>query len=120
LGGTTRGAHQAFDCSASSLITPPNFGLGAGSCAGLTVVVALGEPRTPVVCISVAGQAAAAHANVAPQSTDRMTGVAAFIGFSFGYMDEHREWVLPSLRGQGRTSPFGRTTRVWRDPEPMD
>src|SRR5262245_55149483 len=28
FGGTTRGAHQGFDCSASSLITPPNFGSG--------------------------------------------------------------------------------------------
>lgn len=26
-----RGAHQYFDCSASSLITPPNFGSGAGA-----------------------------------------------------------------------------------------
>ena len=30
LGGTMRGAHQALDCRASSLITPPNFGSGAG------------------------------------------------------------------------------------------
>ena len=50
LGGTMRGAHQAFDCSASSLITPPNFGSGAGSCVAGTVVVALGEPSVPVTC----------------------------------------------------------------------
>ena len=50
LGGTTRGAHQAFDCAAFSLITPPNFGSGGGSCCPPMVVVALGEPGTPVVC----------------------------------------------------------------------
>ena len=50
LGGTMRGAHQAFDCRASSLITPPNFGSGAGSCLPLMVVVAPGEPGVPVIC----------------------------------------------------------------------
>src|SRR5262249_8341661 len=50
FGGTMRGGHQAFDCSASSLITPAHFGSGAGSwCPGM-VVVALGEPTVPVVC----------------------------------------------------------------------
>src|SRR5271165_6778223 len=51
LGGTTRGAHQAFDSDAFSLITPPNAGSGGGSCLPLMVVVALGEPGTPVVWI---------------------------------------------------------------------
>ena len=55
LGGTTRGAHQGFDCSASSLITPPNLGSGAGNCLLLTVVVALGEPSTPVTCCAFTG-----------------------------------------------------------------
>jgi hypothetical protein len=32
------------------LITPPNFGSGGGSCLPLIVVVALGEPSTPVTC----------------------------------------------------------------------
>jgi hypothetical protein len=50
LGGTTRGAHQGFDCSASSLITPPNLGSGGGSCFPSIVVVAPGEPGAPVVC----------------------------------------------------------------------
>ena len=58
LGGTTRGAHQGLDCNASSLITPPNFGSGGGSCLGLTVVVALGEPRVPVTCCAKPGQVA--------------------------------------------------------------
>src|SRR5271166_5222977 len=50
LGGTTRGAHHAFDWAAFSLITPPNFGSGGGSCFPSTVVVALAEPKTPVIC----------------------------------------------------------------------
>jgi hypothetical protein len=49
-GGTTRGAHHGFDCKASSLITPPNFGSGDGSCFPSIVVVASGDPGTPVIC----------------------------------------------------------------------
>src|SRR5262252_4411835 len=48
LGGTTRGAHQGFDWSAFSLMTPPNFGSGGGNCFPEIVVVAPGEPSTPV------------------------------------------------------------------------
>ena len=54
FGGTTRGGHQAFDSEAFSLITPPNFGSGGGSCFPLMVVVALGEPSTPVTCCAEA------------------------------------------------------------------
>ena len=50
LGGTTRGGQYGLDCAAVSLITPPNFGGGGGSCLPSIVVVALGEPGTPVVC----------------------------------------------------------------------
>ncbi len=50
FGGTTRGAHQGFDSEALSLITPPNCGSGGGSCFPLRVVVAVGEPGSPVVC----------------------------------------------------------------------
>src|SRR6516225_11518167 len=49
LGGTTRGAHHAFDWAAFSLMIPPNFGSGGGSCLPEIVVVALGEPGSPVV-----------------------------------------------------------------------
>jgi hypothetical protein len=45
-----RGAHHVFDWRASSLITPPNFGSGAGSCLPEMVVVASGEPGVPVIC----------------------------------------------------------------------
>ena len=50
FGGTTRGAHQAFDSEAFSLITPPNFGSGGGSWLPGRVIVALGEPSSPVTC----------------------------------------------------------------------
>ena len=71
FGGTTRGAHQGFDCSASFLITPPNFGSGAGSCLPLMVVVALGEPSVPVTCWATAGAMAsvAASRNAATSAT---------------------------------------------------
>src|SRR5712692_9311176 len=63
FGGTTRGAHQAFDSEAFSLITPPNFGSGHGSCLPLSVVVAVGEPRTPVTCCAEADPRHEATAN---------------------------------------------------------
>ena len=50
FGVVMRGAHQGLDCRAPSLITPPNFGSGGGSCLPLRVVVALGEPGAPVTC----------------------------------------------------------------------
>ena len=54
FGGTTRGAHQAVDSEAFSLITPPNSGVGGGSCFPSIVVVALGEPGVPVICWAIA------------------------------------------------------------------
>ena len=50
FGGTTRGAHHGLDSEAFVLITPPNFGSGSGSCLPPVVVVALGEPGSPVTC----------------------------------------------------------------------
>src|SRR5262245_24798235 len=52
LGGTTRGGHQGFDCSASSLITPPNFGSGGGSCFPSIGAVAPAEPGGGAPCAS--------------------------------------------------------------------
>src|SRR5512139_3131243 len=57
LGGTTVGGHQGFESLASSLMTPPNFGGGGGSCLPSIVMVALGEPGTPVICCAIAGTA---------------------------------------------------------------
>src|SRR4029077_19372846 len=60
LGGTTRGGHHALESTAVSLITPPNFGSGGGSCFPSIVVVAPGEPGVPVVwtCAMAEGEAA--------------------------------------------------------------
>ena len=55
LGGTIRGGHQGFESTALLLITPPNFGAGAGSCFPSIVVVALGEPNSPVTCCAARG-----------------------------------------------------------------
>src|SRR5215471_14460104 len=68
LGGTTRGGHQAFDCMALSLITPPNFGSGDGSCLPEIVVVAPGEPGVPVV--RMASAEAAVFGASAPSNVD--------------------------------------------------
>jgi len=57
LGGTMRGGHHGFESVAFSLITPPNFGSGGGSCLPSMVVVALGEPRVPVTVWAEAGSA---------------------------------------------------------------
>ena len=51
LGGTTVRRPPGLGIEALSLITPPNFGAGGGSCFPLIVVVALGEPGVPVVWI---------------------------------------------------------------------
>src|SRR4249919_2346826 len=55
FGGATRGGHHGVDSNAFSLITPPNFGSGGGSCFPSIVVVALGEPGVPVICWALAG-----------------------------------------------------------------
>jgi len=60
LGGTIRGGHQVLDPSRVSLITPPNFGSGAGIWFPLIVVVAPGSPSTPLICWAAAGPAASA------------------------------------------------------------
>src|SRR6185295_10378962 len=64
FGGTTVGGHQAFDSEAFSLITPPNAGSGAGNCFPSMLVVALGEPGTPVTVSAMHG--IAARTNAAP------------------------------------------------------
>ena len=50
FGGTTRGAHQPCDSEAFSLITPPNLGVGGGTCFPSMVIVAPGDPGVPVIC----------------------------------------------------------------------
>src|ERR1700745_4313657 len=60
LGGTTVGGHHGLESLALSLITPPNFGSGGGSCFPSMVVVALGEPGAPVVCTCALAKGATA------------------------------------------------------------
>src|SRR5713101_3847873 len=50
LGGTIDGGQYGLESLAVSLITPPNFGSGGGSCLPSIVVVAPGEPGVPVIC----------------------------------------------------------------------
>jgi hypothetical protein len=78
FGGTTRGAHQGFDDSASCVITPPNFGSGGGSCFPLMVVVALGEPSVPVTCCAAAD---CRHAVMIRRDSNALTGRQKFIVF---------------------------------------
>src|ERR1700675_3668876 len=79
LGGTTLGGHQVFESVASSLITPPNAEGGGGSCLPLTVVVALGEPSTPVTCGAAPDPVPGDEAQ--PAATDRMTSEDSAIQF---------------------------------------
>ena len=79
LGGTTVGGQYGVESVAISLITPPNFGSGGGSCLPLIVVVALGDPGVPVVCIcAVAKEANAIRA--AASVPRRRICFADFIG----------------------------------------
>src|ERR1700724_1576576 len=50
FGGTTRGGHHGRESLALSLMTPPNFTGGGGSCFPSIVIVALGEPGVPLIC----------------------------------------------------------------------
>src|SRR5579863_2068294 len=71
FGGTIRGGHHGVESLALSLITPPNFGGGGGSCFPSMVVVALGEPNWPVTCCAAAGMIAnmATSKNAAASAT---------------------------------------------------
>src|SRR5512132_1806835 len=50
LGGTVSAGQYGFDCAALGLISPLNTGRGGGKYLPSMVVVAPGEPGTPVVC----------------------------------------------------------------------
>src|SRR6266481_1337446 len=53
FGGTTRGAHQAVDSEAFSLIAPPNAGSGGGSCFPSMV---MGVPGSPAATTTIDGK----------------------------------------------------------------
>src|SRR2546430_8475734 len=59
FGGSTRGGQYGFDWAALRSILPPNFGGGGGSCFPSSVIVAAGEPGTPLICCAVAAVATA-------------------------------------------------------------
>src|SRR4029450_7213827 len=81
FGGTPRGAHHAFDSEAFSVITPPNFGSGGGSCFPSIVVVALGEPKVPVTCWALLGPAISMAVRVVRMETVRAP--LSLIGLTF-------------------------------------
>jgi hypothetical protein len=79
LGGTTVGGQYGLESTALSLITPPNFGSGGGSCFPSMVVVALGEPGVPVVWICARAEGAIAITATASIPPTRMCFID-FIG----------------------------------------
>src|ERR1700736_3882215 len=79
LGGTMRGGQYGVESRAFSLITPPNFPGGAGSCSPLMVVVAVGEPGVPV--ISWAGAGRATNITAVATSSDNPLGTKFLILF---------------------------------------
>src|SRR5271167_3537331 len=79
LGGTMRGGHQGVDSLALSLITPPNFGGGGGICFPSMVVVALGEPGSPVTCCATTG----AHVRSPKAERNRATRIVSPIHFMY-------------------------------------
>src|SRR6476646_3739192 len=81
LGGTTVGGHHGLESVAISLITPPNFGSGGGSCFPSMVVVAPGEPGVPVVCTCAFAEGATA-ATAAASIPQRKICRVGFIGFN--------------------------------------
>src|SRR5438045_5258186 len=78
LGGTIRGGQYGLESLASSLITPPNGRGGAGSCFPSIVVVALGDPGSPVICWAVVEGATAITA--AAIVALKITYLIGFIG----------------------------------------
>src|SRR5262244_1761693 len=68
LGGTTVSGQYGFESLASSFTTPPNFSGAGGSCFPSMVVVALGDPGTPVTCCPVAGAPASSASSPAARN----------------------------------------------------
>src|SRR5271167_3914154 len=81
FGGTMRGGHQGVESLALSLITPPNFGGGGGICFPSMVVVALGEPNSPVTCCAAASVTAsmATTRNAATSATTPISFSSRFL-----------------------------------------
>src|SRR5208282_4609592 len=82
LGGTTVIGQYGFESLASSLITPPNGAGGGGSCLPSMVVVALGEPGTPVICCAATGVAANATSTRVAATRKENALIVVFIWIS--------------------------------------
>src|SRR6478736_2273460 len=80
FGGTTDGGQYGLESAAMSLITPPNFGSGGGSCLPSMVVVALGEPKVPVTCWALLGPAISMAVRVVRMD---IISVLHILGFTF-------------------------------------
>src|SRR5262249_44620568 len=121
LGGTTRGGHHGVDCSALRSILPPKGGAGGGSCFPSIVVVASGEPSTPVTCWAVAGRAGTrSNTTDATAPTPRRNQL---IGL-FLSLSESRQQRLNESPHDENILPFRAIAPAWRrgqtslDPSP--
>src|SRR4029077_19584349 len=79
LGGTTRDGQYGLESVALSFITPPNGSGGGGICFPSIVVVALGEPGVPGVCIFARAEGAPAITIAASVPPSKIC-LADFIG----------------------------------------
>src|SRR6266481_6526616 len=107
LGGTTRGGHHGLESLALSLIVPPNGIGGGGSCFPSSVMVALGEPGSPLICWADAGAVASAstHTRTATQSR------TADLIDSICPLGQVEPQASPLQTSAASTSPFWRSTR---------
>ena len=106
FGGTTRGGHHGVDSEAFSLITPPNFGSGGGSCFPSIVVVAEGEPGTPVTCCAKAGDIRTRPARPMPKASRLAASPTVFarIGIIFMSCTLDATYVAPMRSGRVRSN----------------
>src|SRR5271154_6575604 len=109
LGGTTRGGHQGVESLASSLMTPPNFGGGGGSCLPSIEVVALGEPGVPLTCCAAALGAQSALKKMASVANARAIFAFRFISVlldSFAAARQHDVLVFFAGQWKSQVSRF--------------
>src|SRR4030095_11486761 len=92
LGGTTVGGHHGLESGAVSLMTPPNFGSGGGSCFPSIVVVAPGEPGVPEVCTCARIEGTTAK-TAAASIPPRKICLVDFIDVSLGSL-----WLIRFMR----------------------
>src|ERR1700722_2966144 len=79
LGGTTRGGPHCVESLALSFITPPNGIGGGGSCFPSSVIVALGEPGTPLICWARAVLTVNSQATANAATSDTFTPIRCVV-----------------------------------------